>query len=591
MPARRPEIDAALDLIGAGQLQQAQDALVRLLTANQRDGHAWRVLANIRFLVQDLPNAAAYSRQAAACAPQGDAEFWYHLARVAACFDDRAFVEQLFRNALAVQPSHLDAAIGLTAALRDQNRFADIVAIADRSLQLNPGDPGLRFNRAQSLLALGRAERTVHEAQLLARDFPGNPNADILLSSVSNYARGITPEESLAAHQRMGAAISAGVGNPPRPAPRPRGEGEPLRVGLLSSDLRRHSVSYFLEGLLRNLDRARFFVAAYMTSAEADERSVLFEGLVDRWHRVATLEDAAVAELIKADGIDVLLDLNGQTGGWLPGILARRPAPVLGTYCGYPNTTGLAAIDFRLVDSLTDPPGSDAWATERLVRLDPCFLCYTPPGHTQPVEPGPAARGEPVTFGSFNNLSKTNDQTLALWARVLAAVPGSRLVIKTMPFVDARVRADMAARLNDAGVPEAAFDLLPPLKEAGNHLRTYARIDISLDTFPYHGTTTTCESLLMGVPVVSLVGRTHASRVGLSLLSAAGFAEWATPDEDAYVAAAVRLASDGPGLARLRATLRERLLASPLCDARAMADRFGAALLAEHDRIARGTPG
>ena len=586
MPARRPEIDQALDLIGAGKVQEAQDLLVAVLRRNERDGHAWRVLANIRFLVQDLPNAAAYTRQAAACAPPGDAEFWYHLARVAACFDDRAFVEQLFRQALAIQPSHADAAIGLTAVLRDQNRYADIVAVADRALKLNPGEVGLRFNRAQSLLNLGRAERALAEAAALRRDVPGDHNADILLASASNYARGVSAEDGFAAHERVGRALFEAAGSPPRPAFRRREPGEPLRIGLLSSDLRRHSVGYFMEAIVRHLDRTRFFVAAYMTSPDIDERTALFETWVDRWVRVGTLEDEAVVRLMREDRIDVLLDLNGQTGQWTPGVLVRRPAPVMGTYCGYPNTTGLPCMDFRVVDSLTDPPGSERYAVERLARIDPCFLCYTPPGHTPPVELGPAGRGEAVTFGSFNNLSKTNDQTLALWARVINAVPGSRLVIKAMPFVDARVRADMAERLKAAGVAEARFELFPPMKEAGHHLQTYTQMDISLDTFPYHGTTTTCESLLMGVPVVSLVGSTHGSRVGLSLLSAAGFAEWAAADEEAFVAVATRLAADRAGLAALRQSLRGRLLASALCDGKAMAARFGAMLDAEYARVA-----
>jgi protein O-GlcNAc transferase len=584
MTARRPEIDEALDLIGAGDLARAQDVLVKVLQADQRDGHAWRVLANIRYLVQDLPNAAQYTRNAAACAPPGDADFWWNLARVAACFDNRGYVEQLFRRALAVQPSHLDASVGLSAALSDQSRFADVVAVVEAALKQHPGHPGLRFNRAQALLNLGRAERTVAESQALARDFPGDPNSDILLSYVSNFARGITPEESIASHRRMGTLIASKVGDRPRPARRARAAGEPLRVGFLSSDLRVHSVSYFVECLFRQLDRRRFFIVAYMTSAGVDQRTKVFESLADRWHLVATLEDQAVAELIERDQIDILIDLNGQTGGWLPGILARRPAPLLGTYCGYPNTTGLEAVDFRIVDTLTDPAGAEAWCVERLVRIDPCFLCYTPPADAPAVEPGPASRGEPVTFGSFNNLTKTNDQTLALWAKVVSAVPGSRLVIKTMPLVDPRVREDLASRLRAVGLPESSFLLMPPLRDTGSHLRTYGRIDISLDTFPYHGTTTTCESLLMGVPVVSLTGTTHASRVGLSLLTASGNPEWAAKDEGEYVAKAVELASDRARLIELRMGLRGRLLASALCDGAAMAARFGAALEAEWAR-------
>jgi protein O-GlcNAc transferase len=582
MPARRPEIDQALDLIGTGQLGPAQELLVRVLQADRTDAHAWRVLANIRYLAQDLPNAAAYSRQAEACGPADDADFWWHLARVAECFDDRAFVERLYRRALAIDPGHAEAIAGLAAALRDQYRYVDLIAVIDRGLSLHPGEPGFRYMRAQALLNLGRAEQTIAEAVELQRDAPGNPSSDVLLAFVSNFARGMSPEEGLAAHKRMGTWIRGRVGPAERPAPRRRQpSGDALRVGFLSADLRRHSVSYFVEPLLRHMDRSRFFLACYMTTDHRDERSELLERLSDRWQRVSALQDTAIAQLIRDDRIDVLIDLNGNTGGWQPDVLAMRPAPLIGTYCGYPNTTGLDCVDFRIVDSITDPPGSEALCVERLTRIDPCFLCYTPGEHTPDPAPGPAERGEPITFGSFNNLTKTNDQTLALWARVLAAVPGSRLFIKTLPFVDARVRADVAERLARAGLPPERATLTPPTQDPRSHLETYAQIDISLDTFPYHGTTTTCESLLMGVPVVSLTGTTHASRVGASLLHAAGCGAWAAVSEDAFVSVAARLASDRAGLAALRRSLRPRLLASVLCDQRAFARRFGDALEAQ----------
>jgi predicted O-linked N-acetylglucosamine transferase (SPINDLY family) len=246
---------------------------------------------------------------------------------------------------------------------------------------------------------------------------------------------------------------------------------------------------------------------------------------------------------------------------------ARKPAPVQFTYCGYPDTTGLAAMDWRITDAIADPVGlTDAWHTERLARVDGCFLAYVLPPDLPPIAPLPAAQSGCVTFGSFNNLSKISPTTLRLWRAALAAVQGSRMVIKASMFEDPATLELSRRRFADAGLPMDRVELLPPVRGQDAHLQTYARVDIALDTFPYNGTTTTCEALAMGVPVVSLHGRHHVSRVGLSLLTAAGFGNWATDDPQQFVERTRLLASDLSLLRELRATMRERLKASPLCD-------------------------
>jgi predicted O-linked N-acetylglucosamine transferase (SPINDLY family) len=253
-----------------------------------------------------------------------------------------------------------------------------------------------------------------------------------------------------------------------------------------------------------------------------------------------------------------------------------RPAPLQVTYCGYPDTTGLSRVDGRVVDSLTDPPGrADELATERLMRLDPCFLCYQPPEDAPAVEAGPAGRGEAVTFGSFNALKKTTDFTLRMWARVMAGAPGSRLVVKNVSLRAEPVLADVRERMKRAGLDLSRVELIPGTATIREHLAFYSRVDIGLDTFPYHGTTTTCEALWMGVPVVTLVGDRHVSRVGLSLLTAAGLPELPAQSEEEWVETAVGLACDRARLLELRAGLRERVRGSVLCDQGAMAERFG----------------
>jgi protein O-GlcNAc transferase len=247
--------------------------------------------------------------------------------------------------------------------------------------------------------------------------------------------------------------------------------------------------------------------------------------------------------------------------------MARRPAPVQITWIGYPNSTGLEAIDYRLTDDTCDPVSTHQTFVEELVRLPGCFLCYTPPRDAPPVAPLPAAGRGFVTFGSFNALAKVTDAVLALWAAVLARVPGSRLVLKNKPFACGQARALWTARLAALGIEAWRVDLLPLAASNAEHLAQYALVDVSLDPFPYAGTTTTAETLFMGVPCISMRGGCHAHNVGASLLGAVGLAaDWVVDDEEAYVRRAVAAASDLPRLAALRAGMRQRVLDSPLCD-------------------------
>jgi predicted O-linked N-acetylglucosamine transferase (SPINDLY family) len=249
------------------------------------------------------------------------------------------------------------------------------------------------------------------------------------------------------------------------------------------------------------------------------------------------------------------------------------------TWLGYPNTTGLRTIDYRITDGVADPAGEDAHYSEALLRLDGCFLSYQPVTDAPEVAPLPALKNGHVTFGSFNNFSKINPSVLQLWAEVLKQVPGSRLLLKCPALTDATVQARVSATLQILGIGAERVDLLGHTRTRQEHLALYARVDIALDTFPYNGTTTTCEALWMGVPVLSLVGQRHAGRVGTSLLSAAGLADWLADTPEAFVSTACKRAGDSDTLAHLRASLRQQLQASPLCDAEAFTRTFEAGLV------------
>jgi predicted O-linked N-acetylglucosamine transferase (SPINDLY family) len=294
---------------------------------------------------------------------------------------------------------------------------------------------------------------------------------------------------------------------------------------------------------------------------------------------VAGLPAAALEPVLLGDQLDILIDLAGHTERNRLPLLGRRLAPVQATYLGYPNTTGLRTMDYRLVDAVTDPVGeADDRCTERLLRFAPTAWCYAPPADAPLPSPGPAARGEGVAFGCFNNFSKVTDEMLAVWARILAGVPGSRLVLKGFGLGEGALRAAALARAAAAGIDPLRIELLGRTVGQAEHLAAYARVDIALDTFPYHGTTTTCEALWMGVPVVTLAGDRHSSRVGISLLESVGHGEWVASDWTTYVSKAADLAGDAVRLGALREALREEVRRSALSDHAGQSDRFAAAL-------------
>ncbi|WP_238999092.1 tetratricopeptide repeat protein [Azospira restricta] len=353
-----------------------------------------------------------------------------------------------------------------------------------------------------------------------------------------------------------------------------------LRIGFVSGDFRQHSVGYFILSILSKLDRRSFELWAYYTYPTADYRTESFRRLFTRWRPVFGLSDSEFCTQVRDDRVDILVDLSGHTGHNRLTALARKPAPVQVSWIGYPDTTGLAQIDYRLTDAYADPAGvADQYHVERLWRLPRSFLCYTPPEHAPEVSAAPCLKRGFITFGSFSTRMKIGAECIALWARVLHAVPESRLLLKSaIGFQDDGARAFLRAQFADHGIAADRIEVLAPKHLLKDHLAAYEEIDIVLDTTPYHGTTTTCEALWMGVPVVSLAGDRHVSRVGVSLLSNAGLEDLVADGEEEYVEIAAQLASDFQNLGLIRGALRAVLKNSRLLDEAAMARDFADAM-------------
>lgn len=341
-----------------------------------------------------------------------------------------------------------------------------------------------------------------------------------------------------------------------------------IRVGFVSGDFRRHSVTCFLEPLMEKIDRTRFKIICYSDVDSPDFVTERLIKLADVWHDTSKIADNDLADLIRSDEVDILVDLAGHSGRRirLP-VFCRRPAPVQVSWLGYPNTSGLAAIQYRITDEIVDPPGlTDSLHTEKLIRLPGGFICYRPPEVSPELALPPLLKNGFITFGSFNIISKLSSSTILCWAKILRRVKDSRLLLKCHYYSDQETAERIKKCFCDFGIKADRIELRPATSGYYEHLETYNEVDIALDTFPYNGTTTTCEALWMGVPVVTRYGDRHASRVGLSIFKMLGHEEFANGDSDAYCATVYRVASDSNLLERSRKTLRTEMLHSTLCN-------------------------
>lgn len=496
------------------------------------------------------------------------ADLWNNLGVILSELKRPAEAAAALRTALVLRPDYDKPWVGLGSEAFGGDRLDETVRCWNRAIRLEPQQgAGLWFNlgvvrqmrgeAAEAAAVFGRAEALM----------PDDPRVASQRLLCLNYLD-LPGERLLAEHrrfdERFGGARKPAVPHANRPDPEKR-----LRIGYLSVEFREHLGAYFLTPLFEAADRGRFEIVCYsiLPDSHADAHTARFRAQADGWRSVGHLDDEGLAAQIRADGIDILVDLAGHSGlNRLP-MLALRPAPVQVTWLGYPNGTGMASVDYRIVDPVSDPIGpTDGHAVETLVRLPAPFLCFRPPASAPPVVPLPAGATGAVTFGSFNKLSKITDGTVALWAEVLRRVPGARLLLKDRPLSDAGTVAMVRARFAAAGIDPARLELVGFIKDGAGHLAAYNRIDIALDPHPYNGTITTCDTLWMGAPLVTLAGGRHAARVGASLMTAIGLPELVAATPDRYAAIAAELAGDLSRLMRLRMGMRERVRTSALCD-------------------------
>jgi len=491
-----------------------------------------------------------------------------HLNLASILLDTRRYEEALqsIDAAVELRPELAACHFFRGIILRDLQRFDDAVDSLRRAQNLAPQDPGTLTALGYALLERGDLEEAMDNLRRSIELKP-SPRAHSNVLLTMNYHPGFAPAELLTAHQSWAELHEKPHRDKWLPHANDRSPERKLKIGYVSPDFRGHSVSYFLEPLLRYHDRDQFEIIGFAHLIEPDAHTWRLRAQVDRWRETAGKNFDEVAAMIRDDQIDILVELAGHTANNGLPIFARRPAPVQINLIGFPSTTGLSAMDYRVTDARCDPIGvTDAYNTESLIRLPDLFWAYLPAENAPPVGPLPAdANDGRITFASVNNFAKVTPPVQHLWAQLLHAIPNSQLILQTTAVSSLHTQRLVKERFAAVGVSSDRLDFRP-WSDFVQYMQLLTESDMTLDPFPFNGGTTTCHSLWMGAPVITLAGDRHASRMGLSMMTAIGLPEFIAHTPEEYVQIGVRMANDLPRLREIRRGMRERLAASPLLD-------------------------
>ena len=487
-----------------GEPELAEQSLEKSLELGASRAETLADIAIVKRRQGKLHEAVARAKEAVSLAPQ---YAWGHnvLGLIQSDLGDQEAAIAGFEKAVSLRPDKAEAYNNLARSYFATGQYAKTIAALRTGIEKVPNDAPAWANLGKVLIDVGEIDKAI---PILRRAHELDPSATTthsnLLSSL-NFSPQVSRQAVADEHRRWGMVHSRGVrANPP--ARRQIAPGTPLRVGYLTPDLWKHPVPFFFEPLLRNHDPEAVLAFVYNDTQRPDEVTEKFRQLAPRWSDVVGRSNAVVEQVIRSDNIDILVDLAGHTENNRLPLFLSKPAPVQVSYLGYPNTTGLLTMDYRLTDGWADPPGSEAFYTEKLVRLPRCFLCYAPPEHAPP--PNRIGEDGPNIFGCLNRLAKITDEAIGLWAKILNATPGSRLLFKDKPLVDRKVCEVFLGRLREGGIDPERVKLEWPKMQHADHLSFYNAIDIALDTFPYNGTTTDAVKAAMDgrVPVITLVG-------------------------------------------------------------------------------------
>jgi predicted O-linked N-acetylglucosamine transferase (SPINDLY family) len=572
-------------LVPAGRLNEAIEAYRRAVTLRNNYPEALSNLSNALRLNGDVAGAVAAARRALALRPNYAAA-WNNLGTALHLTGAADEAIAAYRQAIELEPNFVRALYNLGAALQDCGQLEEAIGFYTKALALKEDFAEVHGNLGNALKDMGRIDDALSSYRRALSLKSETKAAHNLLFGL-HFHPDWGPREILEEHLRWNRVYAEPLSRSIRPHESDLSPDRRLRIGFVSPDFTVHPVGRFMVPLLSNLDRQAVEVLCYSDVRRPDEMTERIKAQVDVWRSILFVPDEQTAEMIRADRIDILFDLTMHADGSRLLMFARKPAPVQATYLAYCSTTGLSAMDYRLSDPYLDPLGTDESVyTEQTVRLPSTYWCYMAPDETSEVGPLPALQNGQITFGCLNNFGKVSEPTLRAWCAVLRRAPSARLTVFAREGPHRKRAIDLVA---GEGIDSVRFVFVGAVPTP-QYFRRYLEIDIALDPFPFGGGTTTCDALWMGVPVVSLAGRTAVSRAGLSILSNLGLPELVARDVDEYVRMATELAADLPRLADLRSSLRSRMQVSPLMDAKTFARGFEDAcrrMWREHCRAGR----
>jgi predicted O-linked N-acetylglucosamine transferase (SPINDLY family) len=563
------DLQRLMSLYQAGRYDEAEVLVMSILESFPGYQFCWKVLGTLYGLTNRQDKALIANRQAVVLEPK-DSEAHYNLGNT---FQELGVLEEAiesYSEAIALRFDYAEAHYNLGVQQQELGRLDEAEASYRQAIKNSPNLAVAHNNLGKTLAELGRLEEAINsfnKAIAIKPDYAdAYSNKFMYLQYSSDYSRKLLFRYHLEFEEQFGGLGVRTFLSPPSM----KLAREPLRVGYVSGDFKVHSVAYFFLSLLEQHDPNLIETFCYYNNTVKDKMTERLIAASDHWHFVHQLSNQDLVDVIKRDRIDILVDLSGHTGKNRLLVFAQKPAPIQITWLGYPDTTGLSAIDYRFTDSIADPVGvADSLHSEKLVRLPRGFLCYQ--GDTTALESKtlPKKKQGYITFGSFNNLLKVTPQVIKVWSKILHQVPDSKLLLKYNQIAYSAERyLKLFAQEGITGDRLKFYGKLPNFK---HHLELYNSIDLCLDPFPYNGATTTCESLWMGVPVVTLSGDRHVSRVGASILTCVGLTDFIAKDIDDYIKIAVAKSANENDLESTKKGLREKMQSSQLCDAKLFA--------------------
>ncbi len=581
-----------------GDLDQAVASYQQALSLNSNDSETYNNLGNVHHLQGHLAEAITCYQQALRLNPN-HAEIYNNLGYVlhkqgrfqealtclqeavarpptspkvycnlASTLTELEHLEEAvaaYRQALSLRPESVEAQLGLATTLTQMGHLTEAVEQFEQMLRNHPDHAEVHNNFGTTLCWQGRTEEGIahyrRALEINPTDAKVHSNLIYLLNFSPNYDRAAIFQE----HQRFNEQHSLPLMATVKPHLANDTSLRRLKIGYVSPDFMRHPLAIFMESVFIHHDHRQFEIFCYYNNTTVDEVTQRFQRYADHWQCCSELSDEALAEVIRGDKIDILVDLAGHTANNRILLFARKPAPIQVFHTvGYANTTGVSAIAYRITDRYADPPEvAEAFSAEALVRLPASYYCYYPEVPTLPVNDLPALQSGYITFGSFNNAAKFNPSLFALWANVLHAVPHSKLLLMTKSFKDSTARQLVLEALTGLGISSERV-ILDYAVTTEDTLVAYHRVDVALDAYPFNGATTTCQALWMGIPVITLVGQTPAARAGLSILTTVGFKEWVAYTPEEYVEICRKLTSSLDSLRQLRQQIRPQMQSSPV---------------------------